>query len=171
MTIIEWFTEGRINMKWLRRWFERRQTRKLVILVTGWTLMMLFAAAAFAQDFAPEVSKAMDAMYVQATPSYMGYGKVEFHFTVHADGTPSPVTSSHDYMRDKVHVEAGDHAIFHTHPYGCDPKPSTGDAATAHAAGIPNYVLSRAALWVVYPDGTVTRVGSVVEKHGHIVVQ
>ena len=132
---------------------------------------LLLATPAFGADFTPEVLNQMSKMYEQATPSYMGYGKVEFHFTVHADGTPSPVTSSHDYMRDKVYVEAGDHAIFHTHPYGCDPKPSTGDAATAHAAGIPNYVLSRAALWVVYPDGTVTRVGSVVEKHGHIVVQ
>ena len=132
---------------------------------------LLLSVAAFGADFTPEVLNQMSKMYEQATPSYMGYGKVEFHFTVHADGTPSPVTSAHAYAKDTVRVEVGDHAIFHTHPKGCPPQPSPGDVATARAAVIPNYVLSQYALWVAMPDGTVTRVGSVIEKHGHIVVQ
>jgi len=135
------------------------------------TTLLLLAATCRAADFTPEVSSAMDRLYIRAAMTYAGFSKVEFHFTVHADGTTSDVTGSNESQGDRVVLTAGDMAIFHTHPAGCDPRPSPDDVKVAQHAGIPNYVLSRDALWVATPDGKIVKVGNVTSKHGHIMVQ
>jgi len=143
--------------------------RLLVVL-----FLLLASVGSKAQElppFTPATKTRMADLYIAAARTFMGAGKDEFAMTVDDEGNPSEITTSHDYMRDIVHVHKGDTAIIHTHPYGCSPQPSPGDAQTARAAGIPNYVLSQFALWVVMPDGTIHKVADVAFKHGGIVLK
>jgi uncharacterized protein RhaS with RHS repeats len=51
-------------------------------------------------------------------------------------------------------MPTGSIAIFHTHPNGADPKPSSGDRQAAETAGVPNYACSRNGISKIDPNCT-----------------
>jgi hypothetical protein len=58
--------------------------------------------------------------------------------------------------------------LIHTHPSMDLPAPSKGDVAVAVRLGVPNYVLSKFALYVAEPDGTIRKVADVKIEHGQL---
>jgi len=131
--------------------------------------LALLAAAAFTQDGilrTPAVQFQMSRLYATAMQSYVGVNDQEHSFTIKAGGLPNEIHSSHEFMHNFLAVAAGeDTAIVHTHPASALPTPSSDDVRIAVRLGIPNYVLSRFALWVALPDGTTRKVADVQWKH------
>jgi len=124
----------------------------------------------------PAVQARMSKLYADALQSFVPTTngltrKTELSFTLSADRAPGRVGSSHDWARDFVLVRDGDIAIVHTHPFGVAPSPSDVDVAIAVKLAIPDYVLSRSALWVALPDGTSHKVADVQWKRGQIVLK
>ncbi|MGA2538790.1 MAG: hypothetical protein ABSF53_22470 [Terracidiphilus sp.] len=107
-------------------------------------------------------------LYEHASASYVGCSNSEYSFTVKPDGTTSGIQSSNDYNRNVVAVPVGDLALIHTHPSMDLPAPSKGDVAVAVRLGVPNYVLSKFALYVAEPDGTIRKVADVKIEHGQL---
>jgi len=136
--------------------------------------LALLAASAFAQDEVlntPATQFQMSKLYRRALPSYVGFADVEHSFTVNAGGLPNEIHSSHQFKHNSVAMALGqDAAIVHTHPASVLPTPSPDDVNIAVRFGIPNYVLSRYALWVAFPDGTTRKVADVQWDHGKAVL-
>ena len=115
----------------------------------------------------PAVQAQLVTLYKRASLTYMNSDHhEEYSFTVKANGAPNEITSSESFNSNVVVVKSSDTAIVHTHPATCKPQPSPGDIQVAQRSGVPNYELSRDALYVAMPDGTVRKVGNVNLKHG-----
>jgi hypothetical protein len=142
-------------------------------------ILVLLTSASFADDEALKmraVQAPMSKLYADALRTFVpttngSTRKAEWSFTVHADGTPGPITSSGDWARNFLRVHQSDTAIVHTHPFGTDPRPSECDTAIAVKLGIPNYELSRGAVWVAMPNGTSHKISDVQWKHGQVVLK
>ena len=125
-------------------------------------ILALFTSAAFAQDQALNmgaVQAQMSKLYEDALRTFVpttngSTRKAELSFTVNADGTPGPITSSGDWACDFLRVQQSDTAIVHTYPLGTCARPSDCDSAVAVKLGIPNYELSHYALRVAMPNRT-----------------
>lgn len=142
-------------------------------------ILALLTSVSFAEDEGLKkraVRARMSKLYAGALPSFApttngSTRKAEWSFTVHADGTPGPITSSTDWARNSLRVQQSDSAIVHTHPFGTDPRPSESDTAIAVNLGIPNYVLSRGAVWVAMPNGTSHKIADVQWTHGQLILK
>ena len=114
----------------------------------------------------------MGVMYKKAAHTMMGNPThEEYSFTVNADGSVTPITTSGTANSNSVTVPAGTQAIIHTHPAGTKPTPSEGDVLAAQKANCPNYALSQHELWVANPDGTTAKVGDIDFKKGDLVIK
>jgi hypothetical protein len=142
-------------------------------------ILALLTSASFAEDEALKtraVQARMSKLYADALPAFVpttngSTRKTEWSFTVHADGRPGPVTSSGDRARNFLRVQQSDTVVVHTHPFGTDPRPSECDTAIAVKLGIPNYELSRGAVWVAMPNGTSHKIAVVQWKHGQLILK
>ena len=115
----------------------------------------------------------MGKMYTNASHTWMGSSSSheEYSFTVNADGSVTPITTSGTANSNSVTVPAGTQAIIHTHPAGTKPEPGPGDVPAAQKGNCPNYVLSQHELWVANPDGTTAKVGDIDFKKGDLVIK
>jgi hypothetical protein len=142
-------------------------------------ILALLTSASFAEDEALKtrvVQARMSKLYADALPAFVpttngSTRKTEWSFTVHADGRPGPVTSSGDRARNFLRVQQSDTVVVHTHPFGTGPRPSECDTAIAVKLGIPNYELSRGAVWVAMPNGTSHKIAVVQWKHGQLILK
>lgn len=113
----------------------------------------------------PEVHSQMGKLYDHAEVTYnFKDKKQEYSFTVNKDGSVTEITTSNKDLHNSVTVNEDTAAIVHTHPVSADPEPSPGDIQLAKDKGLDNYALSKEALWVAHPDGSVEKVGSVTFK-------
>jgi hypothetical protein len=142
-------------------------------------ILALLTSASFAEDEPLKmgaVQARMSKLYADALPTFVSTTsgstrKAEWSFTVHGDGTPGAITSSGDWARNFLRVQQGDTLIVHTHPFGTAPRPSECDTAIAVKLGIPNYELSRGAVWVAMPNGTSHKIADVQWKHGQLILK
>jgi hypothetical protein len=141
-------------------------------------IVALLTSAAFAQDQALKmraVQAQMSKLYEDALRTFVpttngSTRKAELSFTVKADGTPGPITSSGAWARNFLRVQQNDTAIVHTHPLGTGARPSDCDTEIAVKLGIPNFEMSHHALWVAMPNGTAHKIADVQWNHGQLVL-
>ena len=138
-------------------------------------VLALLVPSAFAQYgilSTPAVHTQMSKLYCAALQSYFGFSAHEQSFTIREDGLPNEIYSSNDFRHNFLDVAVSkDRAIVHTHPAFALPTPSPDDVKVAVRLDIPNYVLSRFALWVALPDSTTRKVADVQWKHGELVLK
>lgn len=131
------------------------------------------AAQSATPELTPFVRTQMSRLYVAAATTFYNNHNIispiqqaEFSFVIDKNEAPGSITSSSDIMQNSLSVYSNTAAIVHTHPRTADPRPSLSDVELAIHLGIPNYVLSRNALWVALPNGTTQYVAGVYWKHG-----
>lgn len=120
----------------------------------------------------PSTIEGLSRMYDEATPSFMPLRAStkpapERLVPIRSTGLLGDTTLGEDAkdsrggMSDKAAIPSDSMAIIHTHPFRVEPEPSPQDEKTASNAGMPNFVMSRDAIYVAPPNGKNIKVADI----------
>jgi hypothetical protein len=150
-------------------WEERMKRTTLFSAIFAVACGIAPAQRASLQRAWPEIQR----LYSKAYTSFVQDGGQEYQMIFDHEGVLlySSQIGKNDHVETTVPTAILPRLgfIVHTHTKEQAPQPSLVDASTAREFDVPDYVLSRNALYVAMPDRTIRKVGDIVfKKVNHI---